>query len=110
MIFAAVILFFADWTTPAVQKRAGSRDIYIGLDSAAAIGHPAAIAASLVMVRTLYIMNGIAEVHSKAAEMSNFEFPEGATLITSLVDGGNWLIYRKNTNAWQRAAGYSEGE
>ena len=171
-----------------LQKRAGGREIYIGLDSAVAIGHPASIAASLVMVPitlllavilpgnkvlpfgdlatipfmvcmmvpivrgnvvraiitstvvmvpTLYIMNGIAEVHSKVAEMSNFEFPEGATLITSLVDGGNWLayiftlaagsywfgnalivvalgvtwlIYRKNTNAWQRAAGYSEGE
>ena len=47
-----------------LQKRAGGREIYIGLDSAAAIGRPAFIAASLV----------------------------------------------KNTNAWQRAAGYSEGE
>ena len=171
-----------------LQKRAAGREIYIGLDSALAIGHPASIAASLVMVPitlllavilpgnkvlpfgdlatipfmvcmmvpivggnviravitgtvimvpTLYIMNGIAEVHSRVAEMSNFEFPEGASLITSLVDGGNWLaylftlaaesywlgnalillalvitwtIYKKNTSAWQRVAGYGGAE
>ncbi|MCK5251259.1 MAG: PTS galactitol transporter subunit IIC, partial [Spirochaetaceae bacterium] len=169
-----------------LQKRAKNREIYIGLDSAIAIGHPVSIATSLimvpitlllavilpgnrvlpfgdlatipfmvcmmipivrgnvvraiitstvVMVPTLYIMNGIAGVQSQVARMSNFEFPEGATLITSMVDGGNWLAYvftlaankfwignilivavlvvawilfKKNTSAWQRVAGYSE--
>jgi PTS system galactitol-specific IIC component len=33
-----------------MQKRAGGREIYIGLDSAILIGHPAAISASLVLV------------------------------------------------------------
>ena len=33
-----------------MQKRAGSREIYIGLDSAILIGHPAAISTSLVLV------------------------------------------------------------
>jgi len=33
-----------------MQKRAGSREIYIGLDSAILIGHPATISASLVLV------------------------------------------------------------
>jgi len=169
-----------------LQKRAGNREIYIGLDSAIAIGHPTSIATSLimvpitlllaiilpgnkvlpfgdlatipfmvammvpivrgnvvraiitstiVMVPTLYIMNGIAGVQSQVAHMSNFDFPEGATMITSMVDGGNWLaylftlaankfwigniiilavlivawaLYKKNSRAWERVAGYSE--
>ncbi len=33
-----------------MQKRAGSREIYIGLDSAILIGHPAAISTSLLLV------------------------------------------------------------
>jgi PTS system galactitol-specific IIC component len=33
-----------------LQKKAGSREIYIGLDSAIAIGHPTAIATALLMV------------------------------------------------------------
>ncbi len=95
----------------------------------------AIITSTVVMVPTLYIMNGIAEVQSQVARMSNFEFPEGATLITSMVDGGNWLaylftlaarsfwigniailvalivawtFYKKNSAAWERVAGYSE--
>ncbi len=169
-----------------LQKRAGNREIYIGLDSAIAIGHPTSIATSLVMVPitlllaiilpgnkvlpfgdlatipfmvammvpivrgnvvraiitstivmvpTLYIMNGIAGVQSQVAHASNFDFPEGATMITSMVDGGNWLaylftlaankfwigniiilvvlivawfFYKKNSSAWERVAGYSE--
>ncbi len=171
-----------------LQKRAGDREIYIGLDSAIAIGHPTSIATSLVMVPitlllavilpgnrvlpfgdlatipfmvammvpivrgnvvratitstvvmipTLYIMNGIAGVHSQVARMANFEFPEGATLITSMVDGGNWLaglftwaansfwlgnglilaalivfwvMFKKNTAAWHKIAGLNEDE
>jgi PTS system galactitol-specific IIC component len=169
-----------------LQKKAGNREIYIGLDSAIAIGHPTSIATALVMVPitlilaillpgnkvlpfgdlatipfmvammvpivrgnvvraiitstvvmvpTLYIMNGIAGVQSEVARASNFQFPEGATLITSMVDGGNWLAYlftlaarsfwvgnivivvvlavlwvlfKKNTPAWQRVAGYNK--
>jgi PTS system galactitol-specific IIC component len=168
-----------------LQKRAGDREIYIGLDSAIAIGHPTSIATSLVMVPitlllavilpgnrvlpfgdlatipfmvcmmipivkgnvvraiitstvvmvpTLYIMNGIASIQSEVALLSNFEFPEGATLITSMVDGGNWLaylftlaannfvignviilvalvvawfFYKRNTDSWQKVAGYT---
>lgn len=171
-----------------LQKKAGNREIYIGLDSAIAIGHPTSIATALVMVPitlllavilpgnkvlpfgdlatipfmvammvpivrgnvvraiitstvvmvpTLYIMNSIAAVQSQVARASNFEFPEGATLITSLVDGGNWLayiftlaansfwignavilvalivawtLYKKNTSAWERVAGYTPDE
>ncbi|MCG8479455.1 MAG: PTS galactitol transporter subunit IIC, partial [Spirochaetales bacterium] len=171
-----------------LQKRAGDREIYIGLDSAVMIGHPTSIATSLVMVPitlllavilpgnrvlpfgdlatipfmvammvpivrgnvvratitstivmipTLYIMNGIAGVHSQVARMANFEFPEGATLITSMVDGGNWLaglftwaansfwlgnglilaalivfwmMFKKNTDAWHKIAGFNEDE
>lgn len=33
-----------------LQKKAGNRDLYIGLDSAIAIGHPTSIATSLLMV------------------------------------------------------------
>ncbi len=169
-----------------LQKRAGDREIYIGLDSAIAIGHPTSIATSLimvpitlllavilpgnrvlpfgdlatipfmvammvpivrgnvvratitstiVMVPTLYIMNAIAGVHTEVAQAANFEFPEGATQITSMVDGGNWLsalftwaagnfwlghaliviglvaiwvIFKKNTESWHRMAGYRD--
>ena len=169
-----------------LQKRAGDREIYIGLDSAVAIGHPTSIATSLlmvpitlalavilpgnrvlpfgdlatipfmvammvpivrgnvvratitstiVMIPTLYIMNAIAGVHSQVARAANFEFPEGATTITSMVDGGNWLaglftwaansfwlgnglilaalivlwaLFRRNRSAWHRIAGANE--
>ena len=171
-----------------LQKRAGDREIYIGLDSALAIGHPTSIATSLlmvpitlvlavilpgnrvlpfgdlatipfmvammvpivrgnvvratitstvVMIPTLYIMNAIAGVHSQVARAANFEFPEDATLITSMVDGGNWLaglftwaadrfwlgngliavalvalwsLFKKNSDAWHRVAGQTETE
>ncbi|MFO8041944.1 MAG: PTS transporter subunit IIC [Alkalispirochaeta sp.] len=169
-----------------LQKRAGDREIYIGLDSAIAIGHPTSIATSLlmvpitlvlavilpgnrvlpfgdlatipfmvammvpivrgnvvratitstvVMIPTLYIMNAIAGVHTQVAQAANFEFPEGATMITSMVDGGNWLaalftlaansfwignglilvalivlwaLFRRNRDAWHRVAGAYE--
>ena len=66
--------------------------------------------------------------------MANFEFPEGATLITSMVDGGNWLaglftlaansfwlgnglillalivfwmMFKKNSDAWHKIAGFN---
>jgi PTS system galactitol-specific IIC component len=125
-----------------LQRRAGNREIHIGLDAAIAIGHPttlatsllmipitlglavilpgnhvlpfgdlttipflvalmvpvvrgnvvrATITATIVMIPTLYVMNGIARFFSEAARLANFQFPDGATTITSLVDGGSWL-------------------
>ena len=169
-----------------LRKRAGDREIYIGLDSAIAIGHPTSIATALIMVPitlllavilpgnrvlpfgdlatipfmvammvpivrgnvvratitstivmipTLYIMNAIAGVHTQVAQAADFELPEGATQITSMVDGGNWLsalftwaagnywlghavivvvlvalwfLFKKNSSAWHRIAGYTE--
>ncbi|MFP4510697.1 MAG: PTS galactitol transporter subunit IIC [Spirochaetaceae bacterium] len=169
-----------------LQKKAGNRELYIGLDSAIAIGHPTSIATSLlmvpitlllaivlpgnrvlpfgdlatipfmvcmmvpvvkgnvvratitatvVMIPTLYIMNAMAGVHTEVARLSGFDFPEGATTITSMVDGGNWLaaaftwaagsfwignglilvalvalwfLFKKNTMAWQKIGGYTE--
>ena len=169
-----------------LQKKAGNRDLYIGLDSAIAIGHPTSIATSLlmvpitlllavilpgnrvlpfgdlatiplmvammvpivrgnvvratitstiVMVPTLYIMNAIAGVHTQVALAADFQLPEGAATITSMVDGGNWLaalftwaaesfwighalivvalivlwaLFKKNTEAWHKVAGAAE--
>lgn len=170
-----------------LQKKASGREIYIGLDSAIAVGHPTSIATSLIMVPitlllavilpgnrvlpfgdlatipfmvammipivkgnviratitstivmipTLYIMNWIAPLHSDVARAANFEFPQGANQITSLVDGGNWIpallawvsqmnfwvghgvvivllavvwfFFKKNTEKWHKIAGASE--
>lgn len=171
-----------------LQKKASGRDIYLGLDSAIAIGHPTAIATALlmvpitlvlavilpgnrvlpfgdlatipfmvammipivrgnvvratitstvVMIPTLYIMNGLATAQTQVAKSVGFEFPEGADVITSLGDGGNfiaalfvwasqnfwlgnaiivaalvivWVLYKKNPKAWERVAGYREEE
>ena len=167
-----------------LRRRSGDRELYIGLDSAVAIGHPATLATSLlmvpitlvlavilpgnrvlpfadlttipflvammvpvvrgnvvratitatvVMIPTLYVMNGMAGVFSEVARETSFVFPEGTTLITSLVDGGNWLAglfvvasrrywlghillasvlvlawwrFRRNPQRWIRLAGY----
>jgi len=40
-----------------VQKRAGDREIHVGLDSAILIGHPAAIASSLVLVPVAIVLS-----------------------------------------------------
>ncbi len=40
-----------------MQKRAGGREIYIGLDSAILIGHPAAISTSLVLVPVAILLS-----------------------------------------------------
>jgi PTS system galactitol-specific IIC component len=93
----------------------------------------ATITSTVVMIPTLYIMNAIAGVHTEVARAANFAFPEGATQITSMVDGGNWLaaifawaansfwignaiilvalvafwfLYKRNQDAWQKVAGY----
>jgi PTS system galactitol-specific IIC component len=169
-----------------LQKRAGGREIYLGLDSAIAIGHPASIATSLlmvpvvlvlavilpgnrvlpfgdlatipfmvcmmipvvrgnvvratitstiIMIPTLYIMNALAAAQTTVARSASFNFPEGASTITSMVDGGNflagifvwaannfwignaiilavlviaWTLYKKNSVTWERVAGYRE--
>jgi PTS system galactitol-specific IIC component len=169
-----------------LQKRSTGRELYIGLDSAIAIGHPTAIATSLVMVPitlilaiilpgnrvlpfgdlatipfmvammvpivrgnvvratitstavmipTLYIMNALAQAQTQVAQSVGFEFPEGASTITSLGDGGSfiagafvwaannfwlgnaiilvvlavvWFLYKKNSLAWERAAGFRQ--
>ena len=170
-----------------LQARAAGREIYIGLDSAIAIGHPTSIATSLIMVPitlilavilpgnhvlpfgdlatipfmvammvpivrsnivratitstivmipTLYIMNAMSPLQTAIAHASKFAFPEGATQITSICDGGNliasaiaglsswnfwigsaivavvlvvvWALFKKNESAWHRVAGYTE--
>ena len=125
-----------------LQKKAGDREIYIGLDSAIIVGHPTAIATGLIMVPitlilaiilpgnkvipfgdlavmpflvaivipivkanvfrsvivstvfmipSIYIMNYLAEGTTAAAVAANFALPEGANLVTSICDGGNWI-------------------
>jgi PTS system galactitol-specific IIC component len=170
-----------------LQKRAKGREIYIGLDSAIAIGHPTSIATALIMVPitlilavilpgnhvlpfgdlatipfmvammvpivrsnvvratitstivmipTLYIMNAMAPIQTAVAHASKFAFPEGATQITSICDGGNfisaaitglsswsfwigsaivlvvlvvvWALFKRNQAAWHKVAGYTE--
>ena len=137
-----------------LQKHAGDREIYIGLDSAILVGHPTAIATGLVMVPitlvlaiilpgnrvipfgdlavipflvaivipivkanvfrsivistvfmipSLYIMNFLAEGTTAAALAADFALPEGANLITSICDGGNWipaLFLKVSDNFW----------
>jgi PTS system galactitol-specific IIC component len=168
-----------------LQARAAGRQIYIGLDSAIAIGHPTSIATGLIMVPitlilavilpgnhvlpfgdlatipfmvammvpivrsnvvraiitstivmipTLYVENALAPLQTAVAHASKFAFPEGATQITSLSDGGNliagaitglsswnfwigsaivvvvlvvvWALFKRNESGWQKVAGY----
>ncbi|MBN2044556.1 MAG: PTS galactitol transporter subunit IIC [Anaerolineales bacterium] len=167
-----------------MQKRASGREVYIGLDSAILIGHPAVISASLVLVpiaillsiilpgnRMLlfadlaifpfvialtgpvtkgnvvrmiiigtliiivgfYLGNAMAPAMTDAAANAGFAFPEGASQISSVGDGFIWIpwafmvlggglgwigvilftvvmavfwyFYKKNTAAWEAAAG-----
>ena len=137
-----------------LQKRAGDREIYIGLDSAILVGHPTAIATGLVMVPitlvlavilpgnrvipfgdlavipflvaiiipivkanvfrsivistvfmipSIYFMNFLAEGTTAAALAADFALPEGANLISSICDGGNWipaLFLKVSENFW----------
>jgi galactitol PTS system EIIC component len=121
-----------------VKKKIPGRDVYIGMDSALAIGHPAAIASSLILIpivlglavlvpgnnvlpfgdlatipfivcmmvpifrgnviRTviastialglgLLLATYISPLFTEAARLANFNFPEGTSAISSLVDG-----------------------
>lgn len=49
------------------------------------------IGGALAMVPTLYISTALGPLVTSAARTSGFAFPEGATDVTSLVDGGNPL-------------------
>lgn len=168
-----------------VRKRTGDRELLVGLDSAILIGHPAAIASSLILVPIaiilsiilpgnrvilfadlavipfivamtapllkgnvfrmvvvgtvtlavgFYVANALAPLFTSAAVSSGFELPANAVQITSVVDGFLWipyvvieaiqwlggigglillaiviaaafLLYRRNTAGWERAAG-----
>lgn len=131
-----------------MQKSFAGTEFYIGLDSAVAIGHPAAIATALILVpiaillaliipgnrvlpfgdlttiptmvamiapicrgnvfRTsiigiiviaagLLIATNLAPYHTQAAIDAAFQFPEGATSISSICDGANpltWVIIK----------------
>lgn len=167
-----------------VRKRTGDRELLVGLDSAILIGHPAAIASSLILVPIaiilsvilpgnrvilfadlavipfivamtapllkgnvfrmvivgtvtlavgFYVANALAPLFTSAAVASGFQLPENAVQITSVVDGFLWIpyvvieaiqwlavaglvlvalliaaafvLYRRNTAAWERAAG-----
>lgn len=167
-----------------VRKRTGDRELLVGLDSAILIGHPAAIASSLILVPIaivlsiilpgnrvilfadlavipfivamtapllrgnvfrmvvvgtvtlavgFYVANALAPLFTSAAVSSGFQLPENAVEITSVVDGFLWIpyvvieaiqwlgvlglvvialviaatfvLYRRNTAAWERAAG-----
>ena len=171
-----------------MQKRASGREIYIGLDSAILIGHPAVISASLllvpiaillsailpgnrmllfadlaifpfvialtgpvtkgnivrmVIIGTLiiivgfYLGNAMAPAMTEAAAGAGFAMPEGAAQISSVGDGFIWIpwafmvlggglgwlgvvlfavvmavfwfFYKKNTAAWEAAAGGPAG-
>ncbi len=167
-----------------VRKRTGDRELLVGLDSAILIGHPAAIASSLILVPIaiilsiilpgnrvilfadlavipfivamtapllkgnvfrmvvvgtitlavgFYVANALAPLFTSAAVASGFQLPENAVEITSVVYGFLWIpyvvieaiqwlgvfglvllalvialafgLYRRNTAAWERAAG-----
>jgi PTS system galactitol-specific IIC component len=170
-----------------VRKRAGDRELLVGLDSAILIGHPAAISSSLILVPIaillsiilpgnrvilfadlavipfivamtapvlrgnvfrmvvvgtitlaagFYVANALAPLFTSAAVASGFTMPANAVQITSVVDGFLWIsyvviaaiqnlavfglillaaiialcfwLYRRNTDAWERAAGADE--
>jgi len=178
------LLPLSDAAREFMQKRYAGREIYVGLDSAILIGHPAAIAASLVLVPItillavilpgnkvlpfadlavipflvcmtapitrgnvvriiiigaiviaigFYIGTAGAELFTRAAVDAKFSMPAGATQISSICDGFNFLtfvlmaaaralsfigvlvilailivvmaIYRRNAKAWEIAAG-----
>ncbi|MGC8786564.1 MAG: PTS transporter subunit IIC, partial [Anaerolineae bacterium] len=178
------LLPLSDAAREFMQKRYAGREIYVGLDSAILIGHPAAIAASLVLVPItillavilpgnkvlpfadlavipflvcmtapitrgnvvriiiigaiviaigFYIGTAGADLFTRAAIDAKFSMPAGATQISSICDGFNFLtfvlmaaaralsfigvlvilailiavmvLYRRNSKAWEVAAG-----
>jgi PTS system galactitol-specific IIC component len=94
----------------------------------------ATITSTVVMIPTIYIMNAISGLHTQVARSSGFAFPEGASAISSICDGGNWVsallawisqtsfwvgnivvvivlavvwfLFKKNAAGWHKAAGF----
>nr|MBC7245403.1 PTS sugar transporter subunit IIC [Chloroflexota bacterium] len=178
------LLPLSDAAREFMQRRYAGREIYVGLDSAILIGHPAAIAASLVLVPItillaiilpgnkvlpfadlavipflvcmtapitrgnvvriiiigalviaigFYIGTATSTLFTRAAIDAKFTMPAGATEISSICDGFNFLtfvllmtartlsfigpliilailvvvmaLYRRNAKAWEIAAG-----
>jgi PTS system galactitol-specific IIC component len=94
----------------------------------------ATITSTVVMIPTIYIMNAMSGLQTQVAHASSFTFPQGATAITSICDGGNWIsgllagvaqngfwvgnaivvialavawfFFKKHTAAWHKVAGY----
>lgn len=172
-----------------VKRRAGDRELMVGLDSAILIGHPAAISSALILVPIaillsvilpgnrvilfadlavipflvamtapvlkgnvfrmvivgtvtlavgFYVATAIAPLFTAAAVAAGFALPANAVQITSVVDGFLWVTYvavtavqsfgavglavlflviaaafwayRRNSAAWERAAGADEPE
>jgi len=49
------------------------------------------VISTVFMIPSIYIMNYLAAGTTAAALASDFALPEGANLITSICDGGNWI-------------------
>jgi galactitol PTS system EIIC component len=127
-----------------LQKKFGAQNIYIGLDAAVAIGHPAVISTALILVPitvvlavilpgnnvlpfgdlatipfivafivgasrgnivhsvivgtvmialSLYMATDLADLHTQMAIDAKFHMPEGASEISSIDQGGNFINY-----------------
>lgn len=91
------------------------------------------VISTVFMIPAIYIMNYLAPGTTAAALSANFALPEGANLVTSICDGGNWIPamflwvtdffwigniaivvllglawwgLKKNPDAWHKIAGY----
>lgn len=91
------------------------------------------VISTVFMIPAIYIMNYLAPGTTAAAVSANFALPEGANLVTSICDGGNWIPamflwvtdffwignaaivvllglawwgLKKNPDAWHKIAGY----
>ncbi|MBI9105782.1 MAG: PTS galactitol transporter subunit IIC [Spirochaetales bacterium] len=49
------------------------------------------VISTVFMIPSIYIMNYLAEGTTAAALAADFAIPEGANLVTSICDGGNWI-------------------
>ena len=60
------------------------------------------VISTIFIVPSIYFMNYLAEATTAAAIAAKFELPKEANLITSIVDGGNWIsaLFLWSTNAF----------
>ncbi|MBI9104696.1 MAG: PTS galactitol transporter subunit IIC [Spirochaetales bacterium] len=61
------------------------------------------VISTVFMIPSIYIMNFLAEGTTAAAVAADFALPEGANLVTSICDGGNWipaLFLALSNNFW----------